>query len=110
MKKVLTGLILLCAHASASALDGSTTLQLSSQIITVTSAPQPTLDSASIPELSAQSVLVYDQASGRPLLVKNADMQTPIASITKLMTAMLVVDAGQPWTSASPSRQRTATR
>jgi D-alanyl-D-alanine endopeptidase (penicillin-binding protein 7) len=96
MKKVLAGLILLCAHTSASALDGNTTLQLSSQISAVTSAPRPMLDSASIPELSAQSVLVYDQASGKPLLIKNADMQTPIASITKLMTAMLVVDAGQP--------------
>jgi D-alanyl-D-alanine endopeptidase (penicillin-binding protein 7) len=86
----------LCAHTGASALDGNTTLQLSSQISAVTSTQRPTLDIASIPELSAQSVLVYDQASGQPLLVKNADMQTPIASITKLMTAMLVVDAGQP--------------
>jgi D-alanyl-D-alanine endopeptidase (penicillin-binding protein 7) len=41
-------------------------------------------------------VLVFDQASGQPLLAKNATMQTPIASITKLMTAMLVIDAGQP--------------
>lgn len=53
------------------------------------------LDYASMPELSAQSVLVFDQASGQPLLEKNSTMQTPIASITKLMTAMLVVDAGQ---------------
>jgi len=96
MKTVLTGLILLCAHTSASALDGNSSLRLSSQISAVTSAPQPMLDTASIPELSAQSVLVYDQASGQPLLVKNAGMQTPIASITKLMTAMLVVDAALP--------------
>ena len=45
--------------------------------------------------LHSQSVLVYDQESGAPLLAKNAQMQTPIASITKLMTAMLVLDAGQ---------------
>jgi serine-type D-Ala-D-Ala endopeptidase (penicillin-binding protein 7) len=49
-----------------------------------------------MPELSAQSVLVFDQASGQALLSKNATLQTPIASITKLMTAMLVIDAGQP--------------
>ena len=49
-----------------------------------------------MPELSAQSVLVFDQASGQPLLAKNATLQTPIASITKLMTAMLVLDAAQP--------------
>ncbi len=45
--------------------------------------------------LHSQSVLVYDQESGAPLLAKNAQMQTPIASITKLMTAILVLDAGQ---------------
>lgn len=96
MKTVLTGLLLLCAHSHANALDGSTTLQLSTGISEVTSAPRPSLDTAAIPELSAQSVLVFDQASGQPLLAKNADKQTPIASITKLMTAMLVLDAAQP--------------
>lgn len=60
------------------------------------STPQPAPDFASMPELSAQSVLVFDQASGQPLLAKNATLQTPIASITKLMTAMLVMDAAQP--------------
>ncbi len=95
-KAVLTGLILLGAHTGAAALDGGTPLQLSNQIGTAMSAPRPTLDYASMPELSAQSVLVFDQASGQPLLAKNANMQTPIASITKLMTAMLVVDAAQP--------------
>lgn len=45
--------------------------------------------------LHSQSVLVYDQETGAPLLAKNAQLQTPIASITKLMTAMLVLDAGQ---------------
>ena len=60
------------------------------------SIPQLAPDFASMPELSAQSVLVFDQASGQPLLAKNATLQTPIASITKLMTAMLVLDAAQP--------------
>mgnify|MGYP001129223939 CR=1 FL=1 len=45
--------------------------------------------------LNANSALVFDQASGQTLLAKNADLQTPIASITKLMTAMLVLDAKQ---------------
>jgi D-alanyl-D-alanine endopeptidase (penicillin-binding protein 7) len=49
-----------------------------------------------MPELSAQSVLVFDQASGQSLMAKNATQQTPIASITKLMTAMLVLDAALP--------------
>ena len=95
MKAVLTGLVLVCVHTSAAALDAQPNLQLSTQMGATMSAPQPTLDYGSMPELSAQSVLVLDQATGQPLLAKNASMQTPIASITKLMTAILVLDAGQ---------------
>jgi D-alanyl-D-alanine endopeptidase (penicillin-binding protein 7) len=96
MKTVLTGLILLCVHTGAVAADEGASLQWSEKLATTNSAPAPSLDYTAIPELSAQSVLVFDQASGKPLLAKNADMQTPIASITKLMTAMMVVDAEQP--------------
>ena len=96
MKAVLSGLILLCASASAVALDGRTPLQLSDQPAAAPSAPSAAPDNAPIPELNAQSVLVFDQASGQPLLAKNPTLQTPIASITKLMTAMLVIEAAQP--------------
>ena len=96
MKAVLSGLILLCVHAGAAAGDGRAFLQWSDQIDATAPATQAAADSAPMPELSAQSVLVYDQASGQPLLAKNATQQTPIASITKLMTAMLVMDADQP--------------
>jgi D-alanyl-D-alanine endopeptidase (penicillin-binding protein 7) len=44
--------------------------------------------------LNSLSVLVVDQATGLPLIAKNAKLQTPIASITKLMTAMVTLDAG----------------
>lgn len=96
MKAVLSGLILLCVHTGAAALDGRASLQWSNQIGTPHSLPQPTSDPAPMPELSAHSVLVFDQASGQPLIAKNATLQTPIASITKLMTAILVMDAAQP--------------
>lgn len=46
------------------------------------------------PELSAQSVVVYDQFSGETLLSKNPTLQASIASITKLMTAVVTLDAG----------------
>jgi D-alanyl-D-alanine endopeptidase (penicillin-binding protein 7) len=95
MKAVLSGLFLLCVHASAAALDSRTSLHWSEQI-DATPSTQPMADYALVPELSAQSVLVFDQASGQPLLAKNASLQTPIASITKLMTAMLVMDAALP--------------
>jgi serine-type D-Ala-D-Ala endopeptidase (penicillin-binding protein 7) len=45
------------------------------------------------PNLLSHAALVFDQATGRQLYAKNADTVTPIASITKLMTAMVVLDA-----------------
>jgi D-alanyl-D-alanine endopeptidase (penicillin-binding protein 7) len=97
MKAVLSGLALLCVHATAVAIDGRTSLQWNEQGGTATLPAPPSLPvAAPMPELSAQSVLVLDQETGQPLLAKNHTMQTPIASITKLMTAMLVIDAAQP--------------
>jgi len=49
------------------------------------------------PELKSSAALVIDQ-SGRTLFAKNVDHVVPIASITKLMTAMVVIDAGLPLT------------
>lgn len=47
-------------------------------------------------ELKSNAALVMEQDTGRVLFSKNADMVTPIASITKLMTAMVVLDSGLP--------------
>ncbi|MDW8324760.1 MAG: D-alanyl-D-alanine endopeptidase [Burkholderiales bacterium] len=46
--------------------------------------------------LRSNAVLVVDQHTGEPLYAKNAHLSAPIASITKLMTAMVVLDAGLP--------------
>lgn len=46
--------------------------------------------------LRSGSVLVLDQQSGEPLLAKNADQIQSIASITKLMTAIVILDSGLP--------------
>ncbi|MBW3511300.1 M56 family metallopeptidase [Janthinobacterium sp. NKUCC06_STL] len=45
--------------------------------------------------VSAKHMLVFDDASGKVLMAKDADAVVPIASITKLMTAMVVLDAAQ---------------
>jgi serine-type D-Ala-D-Ala endopeptidase (penicillin-binding protein 7) len=45
-----------------------------------------------INQLSSHSVLVQDAASGETLFARNPELVTPIASITKLMTAMVVLD------------------
>ena len=46
--------------------------------------------------LRSGAVLVLDQETGEPLLSKNMDQVLPIASITKLMTAMVVLDSDLP--------------
>ncbi len=46
--------------------------------------------------LKSFAVLVVDQDTGEALISKNADVVVPIASLTKLMTALVVLDAHQP--------------
>lgn len=46
--------------------------------------------------LKSAAALVVDQKSGEALYAKNVDVATPIASITKLMTAMVTLDANLP--------------
>ncbi|MFA6969775.1 MAG: D-alanyl-D-alanine endopeptidase [Gallionella sp.] len=48
---------------------------------------------ASSPKLASSIALIYDEQSQRPLYTKNPDAVAPIASITKLMTAMIVLDS-----------------
>ncbi len=48
--------------------------------------PQP-------PELTSNSALVIDADSGEVIFAKDADKRLPMASTTKLMTAILVLDA-----------------
>jgi serine-type D-Ala-D-Ala endopeptidase (penicillin-binding protein 7) len=45
------------------------------------------------PNVQSTGVLVFDPTSGQTLFSRNADQVAPIASITKLMTAMVVLDA-----------------
>ena len=48
------------------------------------------------PIIHSSGSLVLDPATGATLFSKNADHVAPIASITKLMTAMVVLDAKLP--------------
>src|SRR6476646_10261506 len=45
------------------------------------------------PNLQSSGVLVLDPTTGQTLFAKNAETAAPIASLTKLMTAMVVLDA-----------------
>jgi D-alanyl-D-alanine endopeptidase (penicillin-binding protein 7) len=50
---------------------------------------------AADPKLKSMSVLILDQEHASVLYSRNADVAAPIASITKLMTALVVLDAKQ---------------
>ena len=54
----------------------------------------PLLDGSKL-RLASANVLVFDASGGQPIYSKSADAVTPIASVTKLMSAMVVLDAGQ---------------
>jgi serine-type D-Ala-D-Ala carboxypeptidase (penicillin-binding protein 5/6) len=47
------------------------------------------------PVLTARSVLAYDLNSGSMLYTQNFDEKLPVASLTKLVTALVVVDSGK---------------
>jgi len=59
--------------------------------------PQPitTLDAAKL-KLASANALVFDTHAGQAIYSKDADAVTPIASVTKLMTAMVILDGAQP--------------
>jgi D-alanyl-D-alanine endopeptidase (penicillin-binding protein 7) len=48
-----------------------------------------------LPKLKSGSVLIIDQSDSTVLYSRRADVPAPIASITKLMTALVVLDAKQ---------------
>jgi serine-type D-Ala-D-Ala endopeptidase (penicillin-binding protein 7) len=51
---------------------------------------------ALVPKLKSSSVLIVDRSDSSVLYSRNSDVAAPIASITKLMTALVVLDAHQP--------------
>jgi D-alanyl-D-alanine endopeptidase (penicillin-binding protein 7) len=78
---------------------------LSSSLMAEVAAPKQTQDEelqssvlklTSSPRLRSAIGLIYDEREQRPLYSKRAHDVTPIASITKLMTAMVVLDAQLP--------------
>lgn len=63
--------------------------------LTYTAPADPGLDARSLVNaLTSRSVMVYDAETGEALFAKNADQAAPIASITKLMTAAVVLSSG----------------
>jgi serine-type D-Ala-D-Ala endopeptidase (penicillin-binding protein 7) len=63
---------------------------LTALAVTAVAKPAPT------PNLKSSSVLIVDPSDSSVLYSRNSDVAAPIASITKLMTALVVLDAHQP--------------
>jgi D-alanyl-D-alanine endopeptidase (penicillin-binding protein 7) len=49
-----------------------------------------------LPHLGSAIAMIYDEQTGQPVYSKNVNTVVPIASITKLMTAMVILDAKLP--------------
>ncbi|MHB1116544.1 D-alanyl-D-alanine endopeptidase [Sideroxydans sp.] len=49
-----------------------------------------------LPQLGSAIAMIYDEQTGEPVYSKNVNTVVPIASITKLMTAMVILDAHLP--------------
>ncbi|WP_417228036.1 D-alanyl-D-alanine endopeptidase [Amphritea sp.] len=88
---VLHSLLLICAISLPAQ------AQTNNQSASLSSATQRllSLDKSNI-ELASVSAAVIDAQTGAPLYQKHAEMMMPIASITKLMTAMVTLDAKLP--------------
>lgn len=55
---------------------------------------QPRAEAAEIPDISAKAAILMDESSGRVLFAQNAHQRMPQASLTKIMTALLVIEHG----------------
>jgi serine-type D-Ala-D-Ala endopeptidase (penicillin-binding protein 7) len=90
------------AAASTKAKTASTTKpKAKTKAKTKAKAPKPlasikTADGRRGPEIRSSSILVIDESDSSILLSRNADVAAPIASITKLMTSLVVLEANLP--------------
>jgi len=89
MRKMFAFLLLCCYALAAQAGPQSSGVQENSP-------PGFTLKKHYKPRLRSSFALVYDVKSKRSLYAKHEDTVVPIASISKLMTAMVVLDARLP--------------
>ena len=89
MTRLLAALVALSFAFGAAAADKPRARQAKAAVVSAT-------DKNGDPVLQSSGVLVLDATTGATIYAKNADHQAPIASITKLMTAMVVLDAKLP--------------
>jgi D-alanyl-D-alanine endopeptidase (penicillin-binding protein 7) len=92
MFKKIIGLALFCHVLLAYAADNEGVIP----VVRDDQSAAPVYVRTSSPRLQSAIAMIYDEQDQRPIYSKNADNIVPIASITKLMTAMVVLDAKLP--------------
>ena len=65
------------------------------QALAAQRAIEDSYDGSGVLQLASSKALVMNQTTGEIIYAKNTGLPTPIASITKLMTAMVTLDAAQ---------------
>jgi D-alanyl-D-alanine carboxypeptidase (penicillin-binding protein 5/6) len=85
----MSGLVALLAIAGVTAMTAAVTDAVRGPQAAIV---PPTGD---IPPVAAAAYVVVDGDTGEPLASLNADQPRPVASLVKLMTARLVLGAGQ---------------
>jgi D-alanyl-D-alanine carboxypeptidase (penicillin-binding protein 5/6) len=101
MNRILTLLLSLLLLLGPALPDASAAAKKSSKKSTTTkktvkkSVPEtPAVDANGVPIVSSGSAIVVDAATGRVLHEVNADQRRPVASTQKLLTALLIAEAG----------------
>ncbi len=84
--------VLVRPAATGSAPPATTTVPVSAETLPALSVSK--LNDTAMPAVAAPAYLVYDQTSGTELASSRADLARPIASLTKLMTAVVTLDSG----------------
>jgi len=91
MRQIIFSLLFLGYALSALAMpDDGVTLQMDEELSSAA------ISTVSSPVLISPIAMIFDEAQQRPLYAKNVENIVPIASISKLMTAMVVLDAQLP--------------
>ncbi len=80
-------------HSTRTTQKSPTTIKKVTRVVRAPAVPDLGKDGG--PNLLSHAAVVYDALTGRSLYAKNAENAMPIASITKIMTAMVVLDGKQ---------------
>lgn len=95
MFRALFGLLLLASFSSPTpfATDASLAPAAFSEATLLNLSPVPALKTGALrPDIEAKAALLMDYDTGLALFEKNADAEMPMASLTKIMTAILILE------------------